>query len=731
MPITKTEKQPDGSVIVSGICTNDAVDLDDQIIDLDFSRKGLAEWGATWGNVRQMHSTSLPPAGTAVAVDTTQKDGVHLTARIVEPGAVHLVNEGVYKAFSVGISRPRIVRDMVAKNGRVTDGVFSEVSLVDFPALPSATFSIAKRSKAEVKKVEKMMTRVGVIKKVDESVGGGVDRDTIPDDDFAGPDRTFPIVTPKDVHDASLLVGHADNPDAVKAKIKAIATRKGPKFVAQLPEDSKAVEPDIAKGDAVSCPTCKGDGKIKGGSTDCPSCGASGKVSQEKADELNKAAEADVEKVEGKEDDEVVAEPTEEVVAKPEEAATADAIKTVDISYALRRAHDATCEAYPMDVVKSVHPAVEEGIAAVLDPEVIRIALASTAQDNADPETMIGLAKAYGSAKLLTALPPETVAEARDSLAKAFSDMYPDAHPTPGNVTPGQFQRTYLSSGRPPAVASTHNNSIPTQTAPISAGSFNRDLITDGHEAESPGDKGSTTSGGMSAAAQLKAAGMTQAENQLTELHDHIAAMHPGICALTDAPAAGVEALDTSGSITPVKAAKPKLTKAEKLAKKARKLEKRAKKLEETVEEEEVIATPDNVIKAAVLGESGEVLIDTAVLTDLIKTITAEESDEEVETLKAEVAELTKRLDAYDSEPDPAAAPVRAVVATTRALEKHETETAADRLEKAAKDELAEEVAHLERLAKSGDPELRMRAETQLNKIRDRAAFGEPTVIEK
>lgn len=53
------------------------------------------------------------------------------------------------------------------------------------------------------------------------------DRDTIPPEDFAGPDQSYPIVTQQDVHDAARLVGHAANPAAVKARIKAIAKRKG------------------------------------------------------------------------------------------------------------------------------------------------------------------------------------------------------------------------------------------------------------------------------------------------------------------------------------------------------------------------------------------------------------------------------------------------------------------------------------------------------------------------
>lgn len=53
------------------------------------------------------------------------------------------------------------------------------------------------------------------------------DRAKIAPEDFAGPNKTFPIVTQQDVHDAARLIGHAANPAAVKARVIAIARRKG------------------------------------------------------------------------------------------------------------------------------------------------------------------------------------------------------------------------------------------------------------------------------------------------------------------------------------------------------------------------------------------------------------------------------------------------------------------------------------------------------------------------
>jgi hypothetical protein len=53
------------------------------------------------------------------------------------------------------------------------------------------------------------------------------ERDKMSDDDFAGPDQSFPIKTQADVDAAKHLVGKAANPDAVKAKVITIAKRKG------------------------------------------------------------------------------------------------------------------------------------------------------------------------------------------------------------------------------------------------------------------------------------------------------------------------------------------------------------------------------------------------------------------------------------------------------------------------------------------------------------------------
>lgn len=145
LPIVKVEKdEADPSVrYVYGCATNAKVDSDLQIVDPDFAKKAMADWYDTGANVRQMHATTLPPAGKGVTLES-QPDGEYVRTKVVEPVAVKLVDEGVYSGYSVGITRPRIVRDANAPGGRIVGGKIVEVSLVDRPANSTAKFAVLK-----------------------------------------------------------------------------------------------------------------------------------------------------------------------------------------------------------------------------------------------------------------------------------------------------------------------------------------------------------------------------------------------------------------------------------------------------------------------------------------------------------------------------------------------------------------------------------------------------------
>jgi hypothetical protein len=82
------------------------------------------------------------------------------------------------------------------------------------------------------------------------------ERDAMDAADFAGKDRSFPINRPEDVAAAASSLGRAgdDNygSDELKARIIAIAKRKGPAYVAQLPDAWRDGAEDSDSGSAPS-----------------------------------------------------------------------------------------------------------------------------------------------------------------------------------------------------------------------------------------------------------------------------------------------------------------------------------------------------------------------------------------------------------------------------------------------------------------------------------------------
>jgi hypothetical protein len=305
-PITKFEKNEDGDLVVYGKATDGSVDSDEQIVDSDFSTKAIQDWLASGGNVRVQHNSQRDPAGIGIEANSDADGATWVKSLVIEPVAQRLVEKGALRAYSVGIARPKIVRDAVARGGRIVDGQIVEISLVDRPANKNCGIQLVKSAgdgtpewsgelwgiedetpKMITKSVTKTttttyempadvsdafspadMAKLLGIKKdleadvekrdMDPDVGGGTDRDKIPAADFAGKDRSFPIVTPKDVTDAARSIGRTgdDNysSDQLKSNIIRIAKRKGPSFVAALPDswkedmNTKSMSSDAAAG---------------------------------------------------------------------------------------------------------------------------------------------------------------------------------------------------------------------------------------------------------------------------------------------------------------------------------------------------------------------------------------------------------------------------------------------------------------------------------------------------
>ena len=139
--IEKSDKQPDGTLMVYGKATDDSVDIDQQICDAAWLDRAMPAWFKSGGNIREQHSSIA--AGVAKEYES-KADGHYIMAHVVDPVSVKKVDAGVLRGFSIGIKSPRVVRDNKAANGRIIDGQIVEVSLVDRPANPNCQLVLAK-----------------------------------------------------------------------------------------------------------------------------------------------------------------------------------------------------------------------------------------------------------------------------------------------------------------------------------------------------------------------------------------------------------------------------------------------------------------------------------------------------------------------------------------------------------------------------------------------------------
>jgi hypothetical protein len=143
-PITKTEQQDDGTVIVYGPAASSALDRDQQRLNADWLDRAMPAWAAESGNVREQHD---PKRAVGVAVGLSKSDsGSHdLAARIVDPVAITKVKNRVLKGFSVGIKNPQVnFGKSDSPKGEIVGGEIIEVSIVDRPSNPETLFVVAK-----------------------------------------------------------------------------------------------------------------------------------------------------------------------------------------------------------------------------------------------------------------------------------------------------------------------------------------------------------------------------------------------------------------------------------------------------------------------------------------------------------------------------------------------------------------------------------------------------------
>jgi len=308
--LTKAEDQEDGTLLVTGVVSDDTLDIDKQIADPVWLKRAIPEWFTSGGNVREMHQ----PIAAGVATEYAEADGRHrIVAHVVDEGSIRKVKSKVLKGFSIGIRSPRVVVDAKAAGGRIVDGQVIEVSLVDRPANPSCRLTLAKAApsgetldpadfedfdegrglvKVEELTEDELPTPAageaepapavepahaeGTTEKTagvgsppgpgdsgDGGNGGNAPADEVLKRDFTADQRRrmagrgqamagggFPIANVEDLENAIRAIGRAKDPDAARAHIRARAKALGRSDL--IPDTWKAALGDLEKSVASS-----------------------------------------------------------------------------------------------------------------------------------------------------------------------------------------------------------------------------------------------------------------------------------------------------------------------------------------------------------------------------------------------------------------------------------------------------------------------------------------------
>jgi hypothetical protein len=637
----------------------------------------------------------------------------------------------------------------------------------------------------------------------DANVGGGVDRDKIPAQDFVDSEgRRFPIVKPGDVSDAVSSYGRAKPQIPMpqfKERLTAIAHRKGPAFVAELPDswsDSSSANKDITltSPDPAGLVPYNLQGQedveaVNKGSKDCPNCGKSydadaklrrcencgAKLPKAKVGKtLNAALPSDV-KPAGphREPDgsqvELLEHETGMHTTPDHDAADVipASVKSAE-AYIVKRTHDAFCPAYSQAVVEDAYPSLKT-VAGVVDAAWWSNQIPD-AVAKADMRSVALLAAVADGMTTLAGIDPTILADASAAAHKAFTDDYPTAKLHPDTVTPGQFQRPYITAGHAAPNAS-HGvpNTPPPPSTPLNPDDYHRPLITAGHEAASPSDKGnnlatSTVRTGAGRTFYTSAA-REAAKNAMGSMHDHIATTFPDMCPL--APSRPVLPADMHDKATPVpvaplrvpaapgeKAATPDVEKAgaqryrhgwipigvgtpvvhRETGRTGTVVSSRKTKVggvrhkvrmddklgsHETFDEESLSphGGPAN--------RGGKKRVRKDELAAIVKSAVADATANISRHYEATIADLQAQVDELGSQPDPAQAPLRGVVrkaAGGDAAPVEKRSLAAEAQQQAAALERAEQIHYLQLMSKSADPNTREHAETMLEGLLTKSA---------
>lgn len=259
--IEKTYKDDQGFLIVCGHASTEALDSQGEVVKREAIEAALPDF-MKFGNIREMHQPSA--VGKAVVASMDDK-GLYIEAKIVDPVAALKCEEGVYGGFSIGGKCTG--RDPLAKN-TITGLRLTEISVVDRPANPEATFTLFKlddelgaeeEAAAEppvAPVVEKGMAHVADLAWMLKALGYLVD-DQVEESRREGDNSPVPAKL-----QAWLEQGGQILKEMTAEEVQELVNASGQNFVAEVEADAMAA--DAATQDAIQMSEGAGDLEKKG-----------------------------------------------------------------------------------------------------------------------------------------------------------------------------------------------------------------------------------------------------------------------------------------------------------------------------------------------------------------------------------------------------------------------------------------------------------------------------------
>lgn len=149
VPFSKVDK---AQRTVYGVATGEQVDLAGEVCDYDTTKPLYQKWsagfatataGKSLGNLRSMHNKIAAGKVTAINFNDANKT-IEIAAKVVDDAEWDKVEQGVYTGFSQGGRYVKRWADPASPLLTRYTADPAEVSLVDMPCLPGATFSMVK-----------------------------------------------------------------------------------------------------------------------------------------------------------------------------------------------------------------------------------------------------------------------------------------------------------------------------------------------------------------------------------------------------------------------------------------------------------------------------------------------------------------------------------------------------------------------------------------------------------